>query len=103
MHTVMLLHRIDLRYGVETRLWHIRTNRLAKPPEVLQLLLLPEHQFASGDTLERKHEFGMATKSLVDLGGYPIEPSVNLLLISARELDTRVLRDFRLYGDRSVV
>jgi hypothetical protein len=50
MHAVMLLHWTDLPYGVETRPWHIRTNRLAKTLEELQLLLLTEHQFASGLT-----------------------------------------------------
>jgi hypothetical protein len=61
MNVVMLLYRTNLPYGVKTHPWHIRTNRMAKPLEELQLLLLPEHQLASGNTLKLKDEFGLGT------------------------------------------
>src|SRR5215208_1185010 len=53
MRVVVLLYRAQLPpFSVKTRPWHIRVNRLAKPLEDLQLLLLTEHQFASGRTLK---------------------------------------------------
>jgi hypothetical protein len=68
MNVVMLLYRTDLPYGVKTHPWHVRPNRLAKPLEQLQLLLLPEHHVASGHTLKLKNEFGLLTpKLLLDL------------------------------------
>jgi hypothetical protein len=70
---------------------------LPKPLEQLKLLLISEHQFASGGTLELKDEFGFLTPELLlDLGGHPIEPIRDLLLVSAREPDTRALLDLCL-------
>src|ERR671910_2217206 len=104
MNVVMLLYRTDLPYGVKTHPWHVRPNRLAKPLEQLQLLLLPEHHVASGHTLELEDEFGLLTpKLLLDLLGHPIEPCGNSLLVSAREPDTRAFGDFRLYDDGAIV
>jgi hypothetical protein len=42
MTKVVLLHRANLPYSVKTRPWHVRANRLPKPLEELQFLLLPE-------------------------------------------------------------
>jgi hypothetical protein len=42
MAKIVLLHRANLPYGVKTRPWHVRANRLPKPLEELQLLLLTE-------------------------------------------------------------
>jgi hypothetical protein len=61
MNVVMLLYRTNLPYGVKTYPWHVRANRMAKPLEQLQLLLLTEHQLASGNTLKLKYEFGLGT------------------------------------------
>src|SRR5215210_7575250 len=84
MTKVMLLYRTNLPYSVKTRPWHVRPNRLPKLPEELEFLLLPEQKFASGQTLELKDEFGFLTSELLfDLLGHPIEPSGDLLLISA--------------------
>ena len=84
MHAVMLLHWTDLTYGVETRPWHTRTNRLAKTLEELQFLLLTEHHLASGGTVELENEFGFLTPDLLlDLPSHPIEPIGDFLLISA--------------------
>src|ERR671911_1152054 len=104
MRVVVLLYRAQLPpFSVKTRPWHIRVNRLAKPLEDLQLLLLTEHQFASGRTLKLEDKLRLGTSELLlDLGGHPIEPSGDLLLISAREPDTRALSDLRLYGHRAV-
>ena len=84
MNVVMLFNRTNLPYGVKTHPWHVRVNGLAKPLEQLKLLLLPEHQLASGHTLKLKDEFGLLTpKLLLDLGGHPIEAGGDLLHISA--------------------
>ena len=64
MNAVMLLYRTNLPYSVKARPRHIRSNRLAKPLEELQLLLLTEHHLASGHTLELEHEFGSGTPKL---------------------------------------
>jgi hypothetical protein len=94
MTKVVLLYRTDLPYGVETRPWHIRTNRLAKPLLELELLLLTEHRLASGQTLKLEHEVGFLTSELVlDLGCHPIEPCGDLLLVSAIERYLRTLCD----------
>ena len=83
MNVVMLLYRTNLPYGVKTHPWHLRPNRLAKPLEQLQLLLLAEHQLASGHTLKLKDEFGLLTpKLLLDLGGHPIEACGDLFLVA---------------------
>src|SRR5918992_1868200 len=82
INAIVLFYRSDLSYGVKTHPWHLRANGLSKPPEKLQLLLLPEHQLASGHTLKLKHEFGLlTTKLLLDLGGHPIEACGDLLLV----------------------
>ena len=84
MNVVMLLYRSNLPYSVKTHPLHLRTNGLAKPLEDLQLLLLTEHQLASGHTLKLKDEFRLLTpKLLLDLGGHPIEAGGYLFLISA--------------------
>ena len=84
MNVVMLLYRSNLPYGVKTHPWHVRANGLAKPLEQPQLLLLTEHQLASGHTLKLEDEFGLLIpKLLLDLGSHPIEASGDLLLISA--------------------
>src|ERR687897_1333496 len=99
----MLLHRTNFPKSIETRPWHIRANRLPELLEQLQLLLFAEHHLASGGAVELEHEFGLLTPKLVlDLPGHPIEPSSNLLLVSAREPDARALGDLSLHGDRSV-
>src|SRR5215203_2067256 len=103
MTKVVLLHRTDLPPSVITRPWHVRANRLPKLPEEVQLLLIPEHHLASGGTLELEDEFGFLSPKLpFDLGGHPIKPSGEFLLVSGREPDTRALLDLSLYGDRSV-
>src|SRR5215203_6830465 len=100
MMVVVLLHRADLPSTVITRPWHVRVNGSPKLPEVLQLLLLAEHHLASGGTLELKDEFGFLTpKLLLDLLGHPIEACSDLLLVSAREPDTRAFWNLRLYSD----
>ena len=70
---VVLLYRTNLSYGVETRPWCFRTNRLAKPLENLQLLWLTKHRLASGHALKLENEFGFLTTELVlDLPSHPI-------------------------------
>src|SRR5918992_4856671 len=64
INAIVLLYRSNLSYGVETHPWHVRANGLSKPPEKLQLLLLTEHQFASGHTLELENEFRLGTIQL---------------------------------------
>ena len=84
MNVVMLFYRTNLPYGVETDPWHLWSNRLAKPLEELQLLLLAEHHLPSGHTLKLKDEFGLLTpKLLLDLLGHPIETGGDLLHVSA--------------------
>jgi hypothetical protein len=96
----VLLYRSNLPYGVKPNPWHLRPNGLSKPLEVLHLLLLTEQRFASGKTLKLKDEVGFLTpESLCDLPSHPIEPRGDLLLISAREPDTRSFWDFCLNGD----
>jgi hypothetical protein len=74
MAKIALLYRTNLPYSVKTRPWHVRPNRLTKPLEDLQLLLLTEQKFASGQTLELKDEVGSLTPELIlDLLGHPIE------------------------------
>src|ERR687895_718243 len=104
MRVVVFLYRANLRpFSVKTRPWHIRVNRLPEPLEELELLLLTEHHLASSRTLKLKHKLRLGTSELLlDLGGHPIKPSCDLLLISAREPDTRALSDLRLYGHRAV-
>src|SRR5918995_391281 len=103
MTKVVLLYRTDLPGGVKTRPWHLRPNRLPKPLEDLQLLLLTEEKLASGKTLELKDEVGSLTPELLfDLLGHPIEAAGDLLLISAREPDTRSFWDFCLYDNGAV-
>src|SRR5215208_5935103 len=103
MTKVVLLYRTNLPCSVKTRPWRIRTNRLPKLLQDLQFLLLAEHHLASGAALELEDEFGSLTpKLLLDLPSHPIEACGDLLLVSTREPDARALRDFRLYGDRSV-
>src|SRR5829696_8705965 len=103
MTVVVLLYRANLPYGVKTCPRHVRVNGLPKPPEDLLSLLLTEHQFASGQTLELEHEFGLLiSELLLDLASHLIEPSGDLLLISAREPDARALLDLRLNGDGPV-
>src|ERR687894_33750 len=104
MRVVVFLYRANLRpFSVKTRPWHIRVNRLPKPLEDLQLLLLTEHHLPSGRTLKLEHKLRLGTSELLlDLGGHPIKPSCDLLLISAREPNARALRDLRLYDYRSV-
>jgi hypothetical protein len=83
MAKIALLYRTNLPYGVKTRPWHIRANRLPKPLKQLQLLLLTEQKVASGQTLKLKDEFRFFTSELLlDLGGHPIEAGGDLLLIS---------------------
>jgi hypothetical protein len=97
---VVLLYRANLPYGVKPNPWHVRPNRLSKPLEELHLLLLTEQQFTSGKTLKLKDEFGFLIPELLrDLPSHPIEPRGDLLLISAREPDTRSLWDFCFNGD----
>src|SRR5215203_2934344 len=99
MAKIVLLHRTNLPYGVKTRPWHVRTNGLPKPLEDLPFLLLTEQKFAPGQTLKLKDKFGLLTpKLLLDLLGHPLEPSGDLLLISAWEPYTRAFWDLRLYG-----
>jgi hypothetical protein len=70
---VVLLYRTNLSYGVETRPWCFRANRLAKLLENLQLLLLTEHRLASGHALKLENEFGFLTPELVlYLSSHPI-------------------------------
>src|SRR5215216_5782684 len=103
MTKVVLLYRADLSHSVKTYPWCIRIQGLPKPLLELELLLISEHQFASGATLELEHEFGFLTvKLLLDLGGHPIEAIGDLLLVSAREPDARALLDLRLYDDGAV-
>jgi hypothetical protein len=56
INAIVLLYRSNLSYGVKTHPWHVRANGLPKPLEQLQLLLLTEHQFASGHTLKLENE-----------------------------------------------
>ena len=73
MTVIVLPYRTNLPYSVETRPWHIWVNGVAKPLEELQLLLLTEHQVASGHTLKLKDELGFLTpKLLLDLLSHPI-------------------------------
>jgi hypothetical protein len=58
---IVLLYRSNLSYGVKTHPWHLRVNGLPKPLEQLELLLLTEHQFASGHTLKLENEFRLGT------------------------------------------
>src|SRR5918994_4222240 len=103
MTKVVLLYRTDLPGGVKTRPWHVRPNRLPKPLENLQLLLLTEQKFASGQTLKLKDEFGFVIPKLLrDLPSHPIEPRDDLLLISTREPDARALLDLCLYDNGAV-
>ena len=84
MTKVVLLYWTDLSYSVKTYPRCFRIQGLPKPLEVLQLLLIPEHQFASGHTLKLKDEFGLLTTELVlDLGSHPIEAGGDRLFISA--------------------
>ena len=84
MTKIVLLYRANLPYGVETRPWHIRTNGLPKLLEKLQLLLLTKHRLASCQTLKLKDEFGLLTpKLMLYLFGHSLEPSGDLLLVSA--------------------
>ena len=83
MLVIVLLYRSNLSYGVETRPWCFRANRLAKLLEDLQLLLLTQHRIASGHALKLQNEFGFLTpRLLLDLSGHPIEPCGHLFLIS---------------------
>src|SRR5215216_6979594 len=103
MTKVVLLYRADLSHSVKTYPWCIRIQGLPKPLLELELLLISEHQFASGATLELEHEFGFLTVKLVlDLGCHSIEPIGDLLLVSAREPDARAFWNLRLYGDRAI-
>src|SRR5918997_3503720 len=104
MTVVVLLYRTKLPpYSVKTCPWCIRTNKLPKLPEELQLLLFAEHHLASGTTLELQDKFGfLSPKLLLDLSGHAIEPSGDLLLISAREPNARALLYLTLYGHRAV-
>src|SRR5918998_2157666 len=100
---IVLLYRTNLPESIEARPWHLRANRLAKPLEQLELLLLAEHHLPSGGTVELENEVGLLTPELLlDLGGHPIEPCCEFLLVSAREPDARTILDFCLYGNRSV-
>jgi hypothetical protein len=73
MTVVVLLHRTDLSYSVETRPRRIRIQGLPKPLEELLLLLLAEHHLASGQTLKLKDEFGFLTPELlIYLVGHPL-------------------------------
>src|SRR5688500_5520392 len=93
MAVVVLLYRTNLACSVKTHPWHVLPNGLPKLPEDLQLLLLTEHHLSSCGTLELEDESGfLTTKLLLDLGGHPIEAGGDLLLVSAREPDTRALR-----------
>jgi hypothetical protein len=56
MTVVVLFYRTNFPYSVKTRPWHVWANRLPKPLEELQLLLISEHQFASGQTLKLEFE-----------------------------------------------
>ena len=103
MLVVVLLHRTNLSYGVETCPWCFRANRLAKLLENLQLLLLTKHRLASGHALKLEDEFGFLTPKLVlDLPSHAIEPSCHLFLISTSEPYARALRDLRLYDNGPV-
>jgi hypothetical protein len=83
LRLVVLLYRTNLPESIETRPWHVRANRLAKPLEQLQLLVLTEHHLPSGGTVELKDQFGFLTPDLLlDLSGHPIEPSSDFLLSS---------------------
>jgi hypothetical protein len=84
MTKVVLLYRTNLPYGVKPSPWHVWANGLSKPLENLQLLLLTEQKFASGQTLKLKDAFGfLISELLFDLPRHPIEPRGVLLLISA--------------------
>ena len=97
---VVLLYRTNLPCGVKPSPWHIRPNGLSKPLEELHLLLLTEQRFTSGKTLKLKDEFRFVIPKLLrDLPSHPIQPRGDLLLISAREPDTRSFWDFCLNGD----
>src|ERR671914_392275 len=61
INAIVLFYRSDLSYGVKTHPWHVRANGLAKPLEESQLLLLTEHQIASGHTLKLENEFRLGT------------------------------------------
>src|SRR5215216_2188765 len=103
MTVVVLLYWTDLPYSVETCPRCIQANGLAKPPENLLFLLLTEQQFASGRTFKLEDQFGLLiSELLLDLASHLIEPSGDLLLISAREPDARALLDLRLYSDGPV-
>src|SRR5918993_2280395 len=103
MAKVVLLYRADLSYSVKTHPWCIWIQGLPKPLEDLQLLLLTKHRLASGGTLELEHEVGFPTvKLILDLGCHPIEAIGDLLLVSAREPNTRAFWDLRLHGDGAV-
>jgi hypothetical protein len=84
MTVVVLFYRTNFPYSVKTCPWHVWVNRLPKPLEELQLLLIAEHLFASGQALKLEDEFGFLTPELLlDLSRHLIEASGNLLLISA--------------------
>src|SRR5215207_7957682 len=92
MTVIVLLYRVNLPDGEETRPRHVWANGLPKPPEELLFLLLTEHQFTSGQTLELEHESGLLTpKLLLDLPSHPIEPGGDLLLVSALSPDANPL------------
>ena len=97
---VVLLYWTDLPYGVKTCPRCFRANSLPKSLEELYLLLLTEHRLASRQTLKLKDDFRLGTPELLlDLSGHLIEPSGDLLLISAREPNARAFGDFRLYDN----
>jgi hypothetical protein len=63
MTKVVLLYRTNLPYGVKPSPWHVWANGLSKPLENLQLLLLTEQKFASGQTLKLKDALGFSSPS----------------------------------------
>jgi hypothetical protein len=65
MTKVVLLYRTNLPPSVVTRPGHLRVNGSAKPLELLELLLLPEHHLASGGTLKLEHHLGFLAPELV--------------------------------------
>ena len=104
MTKVVCRYRTNLPVGVETYPRCIRSDGLPKLPKKLCPFLITEHHLASGGTVELKYQFRLGIPKLVlDLLGHPIESSSYFLLISAREPDTRALRDLLLNGDGAIV
>ena len=100
----VLLYRSNLSYGVKTHPWHVRDNGLSKPLEKLQLLLLTQHQFATGHTLKLENEFRFGAPSSCSLILAAIRSKPVVIFSLSRLENQRLvpLLDLRLYGDGAV-